>query len=90
MKIKVWASPAGPKSTPDGSQIVLGRVWAPLGAHLALLGAVLASLGGLLALLAPLGRLLERSGTEDLNEGFLVQAQHMVPVKVNIWPLVNP
>ena len=80
----------GPKSSPNGSEIALARVLAPLGAHLGLLGAGLASLGGLLALLAPLGRLLERSGTEDLNEGFLVQAQHMVPVKVNIWPLVNP
>ena len=86
----VFASPGGPKSSPNGSEIALARVLAPLGAHLGLLGAVLASLGGLLALLAPLGRLLERSGTEALNEGFLVQAQHMVPVKVNIWSLVNP
>ena len=54
----------GPKSSPNGSEIALARVLAPLGAHVGLLGAVLASLGGLLALLAPLGRLLERSCTE--------------------------
>ena len=59
--LMVLASPGGPKSTQNGSQIALGRVLAPLGALLAPLGAVLASLGGLLALLGPLGRLLGRS-----------------------------
>ena len=62
----VFEVPGGPKSNPDGSQIALGRVLAPLGALLAPLGAVLASLGGLLALLGPLGRLLGRSwGRKD-------------------------
>ena len=59
-----WPPRGGPKSTPDGSQIAFGRVWAPRGALLAPLGAVLASLGGILALLgaswAPLGPLLGR------------------------------